>query len=197
MMKVGLTGSIASGKSEVTKIFRKHGIPVFDADEAVHQIYADVELARDLAAAFPAAQVNGRIDRGRLSAHLLAKPEDFAKLEQIVHPLVRKRRADFIAENAASAVIVFDIPLLFETAEDKQMDCCVVVAAPAAVQRQRAMARPGMTAEKLARILARQMATEEKIKRADFVIANEGSLADLEAAVNQLIPQLRERAREF
>lgn len=196
-MRVGLTGSIASGKSEVAKHFRSHGIPVFDADEAVHQIYADPQSVQVIAAEFPMALHDHRIDRTRLSAHLLQNPADFAKLEAIVHPLVRARRQAFLAKHAGEPFVVLDIPLLFETGEDKQMQCTLVVTTPESLQRQRALERPGMTEEKLVRILTRQMPAVEKAAKADFVIENTGGIADLHAAVDQLIPKLNQRARQF
>ena len=197
MMRVGLTGSIASGKSEVARHFRTRGIAVFDADEAVHAIYADAQDAQLIAAAFPDAWQGGVIDRGRLSAHLIANPQDFSKLEQLVHPLVRQRREKFLRQHETDQFVILDIPLLFETGEDKQMDCTITVITSDALQRQRALARPGMTEEKLARILARQMPAVEKAKRADFVIDNSGSMADLHGAIDHLIAKLTERAGHF
>ena len=196
-MRVGLTGSIASGKSEVARQFRMKGFPVFDADEAVHKIYADPLLSAPIAKAFPASVENGKVDRSLLSAHLVSNPGDFPRLEQIVHPLVRQQRQAFLATHEAAPFVMVDIPLLFETGEDSQMDCIVVVTTTEQLQRERALARPGMTEEKLARILSRQMPPVEKAARANFVIQNDGSIAELQQAVDQLIPQLIQRSRQY
>jgi dephospho-CoA kinase len=199
MMAVGLTGSIATGKTEVAKLFLAHGIPVFDADKAVHELYAAKDVACMISTEFPDAVVDGVVNRDRLSAHLQKNSQDFARLESIVHPLVKKKRDDFVTEcrRAGQALAVLDIPLLFETGAEKEVDCVVLVAADEAVQRQRALARPGITEAKLQAILARQLPQAEKRKRADFVIENSGSLQNLVDQVTSLTSQLEKRAKAY
>jgi dephospho-CoA kinase len=170
---IGLTGSIAMGKSETARMFAQLSIPVCESDALVHALYASGGAAvGPVSQAFPNAMVNGAIDRERLSELLLGKPENFAKLEAIVHPLVRRAQDAFLAKCSADGapLAVLDIPLLFETGRDRDVDKIVVVSAPADIQRARALARPGMTEEKLATILARQLPDAEKRRRADFVV---------------------------
>lgn len=192
MKIIGLTGSIATGKSEVARRLRENGIAVFDADAAVHDIYAEPVSAAKIAQVFPTVLVAGRIDRGLLSAHLAKSPQDLRKLEAIVHPLVRERRQAFLKSHAGQDFVVLDIPLLFETGAEKEMDAVVVVTTTPAEQRRRALARPGMTVEKLELILSRQMPMVEKLAHADFVIENTGTLDDLRRMVDELIPRLRQ-----
>lgn len=197
MMLVALTGSLAMGKSETARMFAELGCPVFDADLEVHRLYAQGGAAVPaIAALFPAALVDGAIDRARLSALLLADPATLPELESIVHPLVRDAEARFI--EAASAVeqpfVVLDIPLLFETGRDSAMDRIVVVSAPAEIQRQRALARPGMTEAKLARLLARQTSDADKRARADFIVETGRGLDDAFDQVRRIVSRLREEA---
>jgi dephospho-CoA kinase len=197
MMLVALTGSLAMGKSETARMCAELGCPVFDADLEVHRLYAVGGAAVPaVAALFPAALVDGAIDRARLSALLLADPAALPQLESIVHPLVRDAEARFI--EAASAVeqpfVILDIPLLFETGRDSDMDRIVVVSAPAEIQRQRALARPGMTEAKLARLLARQTSDADKRARADFIVETGRGLEDAFDQVRRIVSRLREEA---
>ncbi len=196
MIVVGLTGSIAMGKTETAKLFRARGIPVFDSDEAVHELYASggsaVEPVRRLA---PVAVENGAVNRGKLSSLIRSDATLLAKLEAVVHPLVKAKQRDFLAaaKRTGASIVVIDIPLLFETSRDADVDFVVVVSAPPDVQRRRALARPGMTAEKLDFILSRQMADEEKRARADYVIDTSGSITDTAKQVDRLILELENR----
>ena len=171
MIVLGLTGSVGMGKSATAQMFAEEGVPVFDADAAVHRLY-EGEAAPLIAAAFPGVVSAGRVDRERLSRAVIGKPEAFARLEAIIHPLVRAAREQFLAEARAKGtkVAVLDIPLLFETGGESQVDKIAVVSAPAPVQKERVLARKGMTEAKFGAIVAKQMPDSEKKKRADFVI---------------------------
>lgn len=197
MISIGLTGSIATGKSEVAKLFSAAGIPVFDSDAEVHGLYTERATGDLLGKVFPGVVVDGEIDRQLLGQKVLGSPEELKKLEALIHPLVRKKRESFIAhwEKQRSPFAVLDIPLLFETDQENELDYVVVVSATEDVQRKRAMARPGMTEQKLAGILARQMPDVEKRRRADFVIENSGSLEHLRTQVDALSRKLAELAR--
>lgn len=178
MIVIGLTGSIAMGKSEVARILSAEGLPVFDADKEVHALYDSPDGARLLAHLAPAAISAGRVDRGNLSRLILNDPALLERLEVIVHAEVAKRRAAFIAdaEKKGCGIVVVDVPLLFEKSGDTTVDLTIVVSAPEYLQRRRALARPGMTAEKLDMILKRQLPDAEKRQRATHVIENDGSL---------------------
>jgi len=197
MISVGLTGSIATGKSEVAKLFSAVGIPVFDSDAEVHDLYTEKATKNALGKMFPDVIVDGEIDRRLLGQRVLASPEDLRKLESFIHPLVRNRRERFIAHwrKYGSPLVVVDIPLLFETGQEKELDYVIVVSATEDVQRKRVMARPGMTEQKMAGILARQMPDVEKRRHADFVIENSGSLEHLRTQVDALSSKLAELAR--
>ena len=197
MISVGLTGSIATGKSEVAKLFSAAGIPVFDSDAEVHSLYAERATKDLLVKVFPDAIVGGAIDRQRLGQRVLGSLEDLRKLESLIHPLVRKSRERFIAHwrKQDSPLVIVDIPLLFETGQERELDYVIVVSATEDVQRKRALARQGMTEQKLAGILARQMPDAEKRSRADFVIENSGSLEHLRTQVDALSRRLAELAR--
>jgi len=197
MIIVGLTGSIATGKSEVAKLFSAAGIPVFDSDIEVHDLYAEKSTVDLIGKTFPDAIVNGTIDRQRLGQLVLDSLEDLKKLESLIHPLVRKRRERFISfwRKQNCPFVILDVPLLFETGENRELDYVVVVSANEKVQRNRAMVRPGMTREKLAGILARQMPDLEKRSRADFIVENSGSLEHLQNQVAVLSKKLEELAR--
>jgi dephospho-CoA kinase len=197
MMLVGLTGSLAMGKSQTAAMFAELGCPVFDADLEVHRLYAEGGAAvAPVAALFPTALADGAIDRARLSALLLADPAALPRLEAIVHPLVRQAEARFIAAAAAAQqpFVILDIPLLFETGRDSAMDRLVVVSAPAGIQRRRALARPGMTEEKLAQLLARQTPDADKRARADFIVDTGRGLDDAFDQVRSIVSRLREEA---
>jgi dephospho-CoA kinase len=171
MVVIGLTGSIGMGKSTTARFFAEAGVPVHDADQAVHLLYAG-EAAPLIETAFPGVtDVNG-VDRAKLAARVLGDADALRRLEGIVHPLVRREEVKFLeaAEKAGAGVAVLDIPLLFETGGDARVDAVVVVTAPAPVQRARAFERAGMTEEKFAALLAKQMADAEKRRRADFIV---------------------------
>jgi dephospho-CoA kinase len=192
MWKIGLTGSIATGKSTVLQAFADLGVPVFSSDEAVHALYEGVAVPL-VEALFPTVTHSGRVDRQRLSAALMAAPARLSELEAAIHPLVRGKIAEFLAaeEQKGSALAVVDIPLLFEGGFDYGLDRIAVTLVDEATQRQRALARPRMSVEKLAAILARQMPQAEKRKRADYVFDTSGSLARTRNEVKALVGALR------
>jgi dephospho-CoA kinase len=195
MLLIGLTGSIGMGKSTAAARFRHNGLPVIDADALVHELY-NGEAVAPIEAAFPGSTAGGRVDRQRLSAQLLAKPAGFKTLESIVHPLVQaaERRALAAAKAEGATGAVLEIPLLFETGGDARVDVTVVVSASAEIQRRRVLARPGMTAEKLDAILARQLPDAEKRARADFVVDTSGELAATATQIDAIVVSLRGRA---
>ncbi|WP_134724951.1 dephospho-CoA kinase [Paracoccus luteus] len=169
--RLGLTGGIGMGKTTTARLFADRGHPVWDADAAVHRLYAPGGAAvGPVHAAFPAALADGAIDRAALKAALAVDPQALARLESIVHPLVAADRAAFVARHADAALVVLDIPLLFETGADALMDGTAVVSAPPDIQRARVLARPGMTADMLDLILSRQMPDAAKRARATWVI---------------------------
>lgn len=185
---LGLTGSIGMGKSTTSAMFRAAGVPVHDADRAVHDLYAGV-AAPQIEAAFPGTTAAGVVDRARLSAAVLGRPEALAKLEAIVHPLVRAEEQAFLeaARRSGAGVAVLDIPLLLETGGEGRCDAVVVVTAPAQVQRKRVLSRPGMTEEKFAAILARQMPDAEKRRRAHFLVDTSRGLMAAERQVRSIL----------
>jgi len=171
MFILGLTGSVGMGKSATAKMFADEGVPVHDADAAVHALY-EGEAVPLIEAAFPGTTASGKVDRGKLGERVLGHPEEIKRLERIVHPLVARVRDDFLsgAERAGAKVALLDIPLLYETGGETRCDAVVVVSAPAEVQRERVLMRPGMTEAKLAAILAKQVPDADKRARADFVV---------------------------
>jgi dephospho-CoA kinase len=188
MIVIGLTGSIGMGKSTVAAMFADRGVPVFDADAAVHQLQGkNGRLVAAIEAMFPGTTGAEGVDRARLGEAVLGDPAALKRLEALVHPAVGEDRAAFLANNKAAPLIVFDIPLLFETGGETKVDKVVVVSAPADVQRQRVLARPGMHAARLDAILARQLPDAEKRARADFVIPTGSSLGETRAAVDAVI----------
>jgi dephospho-CoA kinase len=191
MIVLGLTGSVGMGKSATAKMFAEGGIPVFDADAEVHRLY-EGKAASLIEAAFPGVTKEGRVDRERLSARVVGDQEALAKLEAVVHPLVRDARRAFIekARSSGAKVALVDIPLLFETGGGEGIDKIVVVSAPYEVQRQRVLAREGMTEEKFQAILARQMPDAEKRKRADFVIDTSKGFAAAREDVRAILREL-------
>lgn len=197
MLIIGLTGSIGMGKSAVAGFFREQGVPVFDSDAEVHCLYA-AEAVPLVEAAFPGTTRDGMVDRALLSKSLMADPSGFKRLEAIVHPLVRAGQRRFIelAAGRGEAMAVLEIPLLFETGGEKLVDVTVVVSAPADVQRQRVLARPGMTPDKLDAILARQVPDTEKRRRADFVVDTGGTLDETERQITSIIAALKGRSGE-
>jgi dephospho-CoA kinase len=191
MIVLGLTGSIGMGKSATARMFSEAGVPVHDSDEAVHRLYAG-KAAPLIEAAFPGVVVDGVVDRTRLAARVLADPTALKAVEAIVHPLVRADADAFVARHrsAGAALVVLDIPLLFETGGRGRVDKVAVVSAPAAVQRKRVLARPGMTAEKFEAILARQVPDAEKRRQADFVIDTSRGFDVTRAAVERIVAAL-------
>ena len=191
MIVLGLTGSIGMGKSTTARMFMDEGVPVHDSDEAVHRLYSGV-AARLIEARFPGTVVDGTVDREKLSKAVLGNPEALRDLERIVHPLVRADADAFLARHreAGAPLAVLDIPLLFETGGRERVDRIVVVTAPAQVQRERVLARPGMTEEKFAAILARQVPDAEKRAKADHVIDTGRGMEAARAAVKALVAEL-------
>lgn len=185
---LGLTGSIGMGKSTTSAMFRAAGVPVHDADQAVHDLYAGA-AAPQIEAAFPGTTTKGVVDRARLSAAVLGRPEALAKLEAIVHPLVRAEEQAFLekARKSGAGVAVLDVPLLLETGGEGRCDAVVVVTAPAEVQRKRVLSRSGMSEEKLAAILARQMPDAEKRRRAHFLVDTSRGLVAAERQVRSIL----------
>ena len=171
MFVLGLTGSIGMGKSTVAAMFAEAGIPVHDADATVHRLYRGEAVAA-IEAAFPGTTANGEVDRTRLAEQVYDDPAALARLEAVIHPLVRAAETRFLARAIESGahIVVFDIPLLFETAAQERVDAVVVVSAPADVQRARVLKRDNMTPARLDAILARQMPDAEKRRRAHFVV---------------------------
>lgn len=188
MIRLALTGSIGMGKSTVAKMFERAGVPVFDADAVVRDLQAnDPELIDAIGRRFAGTVKDGALDREKLSLMVLGYPAELEALEAIVHPAVQKAREHFLARNRDAAALLFDIPLLFETSGEKAFDKVIVASAPASVQRERVLLRPGMTPDKLAAILARQMPDEEKRQRADFVIDTGGDLSTTEKQVGDIL----------
>ena len=195
MITVGLTASIGMGKSTTAAMFAAEGIPVYDADAEVHALYAKGGAAvAPVGEAFPGVVVDGAIDRTKLSHLVVGKPDEMKRLEAIVHPLVGASRVGFFQEAVAAGadIVILDIPLLFETGGEARMDAVVVVSAPADVQRQRVLARPGMDEAKLDAILARQMADVEKRARAHFVIDTGQGLGHARDQVREVLRVLRD-----
>jgi len=188
---LGLTGSIGMGKSTVAGMLRELGVPVFDADAAVHVLQGpDGALLPAIEAAFPGTTGPAGVDRPKLGSAVFGDPEKLARLEGIVHPAVAAMRNDFLAASAAAPLIVFDVPLLFEKSGTKGIDKVAVVSAPQAQQRARVLARPGMTEEKFEQILKLQVPDAEKRARADFVIDTGVSLEATREAVAGIVAAL-------
>jgi dephospho-CoA kinase len=193
---VGLTGSIGMGKSETGKMFARLGVPVYDADAAVHALYEPGGAAvGQIAQAFPGCVKDGRVEREALAAHVVNSGAALARLEAIVHPLVRATEQAFIDRAAAGGadMVVLNIPLLFETRGETRMDVVLVVSAPEEIQRRRVMARDGMTEEKLAFILSRQMGDAEKRARADYVVDTGAGLTHAFDQVRKIVEELRSK----
>lgn len=189
---LGLTGSIGMGKSTTARLFAEAGVPVWDADAAVHRLYAAGGAGVGaIAALAPQVIVAGAVDRDRLRDAIIAEPELLARIEARIHPLVAADREAFAAAHAQADIILFDIPLLFETGGARELDGVLVVSAPAEVQRARVLERPGMTGEAFERILARQMPDAEKRARADFVIMTDRGVEAARADVLALVERIR------
>ncbi|WP_408913662.1 dephospho-CoA kinase [Brucella pseudogrignonensis] len=192
MIILGLTGSIGMGKTTAANMFADNGVPVYSADDAVHQLYWG-RAAPLIEAAFPGTVVDGTVDRTKLSSAVLGKPEALKKLESIIHPLVHEEEAAFLARARADGadIALIDIPLLFETGGQSRVDKVAVVSAPADIQRERVLSRAGMTEAKFEAILARQMPDAEKRARADFVIDSSGDFDETRAQIKAIIAELR------
>ena len=191
-LTIGLTGSIGMGKSAVAAMFADEGVPVFDADAAVHMMQAaGGELVAEIEALFAGTTSAGGVDRKALGAAVLGDRDRLARLEALIHPAVARHRASFLNEHANADMVLYDVPLLFETGGNEHVDVTVVVSAPSDVQRQRVLARPGMTNERFEHILALQMNDADKRARADHVIDTGQTLAQTRADVRALVKKLR------
>jgi dephospho-CoA kinase len=195
-----LTGSLGMGKSRTAQFFAEQGVAVYDADAAVHELYAG-EVVPVIDRAFPGAVVDGKVDRAKLAALVLGDDTALARLESIVHPLVAARREKFLAEARANNanVVLLDIPLLFEIRGERVCDAVVVVSAPADMQRQRAFERSGMTEEKFTALLAKQLPDAEKRQRADFIVDTSHSFDHARAQVRDILRRvatMRKSARD-
>jgi dephospho-CoA kinase len=191
LIRLGLTGSIGMGKSTIAQMFKDEGVPVWDADKAVHRLYAhSAEVKQQLREALGDVLTDDQVDRAKLAAVLKVVPHGFDRLNAIVHPATVADRQVFMEDHRAAPLVVADIPLLYETGAEKQLDYVLVVSAPADVQKQRVLSRPGMTEDLFAAILARQTPDAEKRQRADFVIDTSQSLDACRAEVRVLIKRL-------
>ena len=190
MIVLGLTGSIGMGKSTTAKLFAEAGVPVYDADATVHQIY-EGEAAPAIEAAFPGTTVDGKVDRSKLSAKVVHDPAAMKQLEALVHPMLRAHHKKFLddAERSGAPVAVVDVPLLFETGGERRVDAVVVVTTSTEIQRERILARDNMTAEKLDHILARQMPDAEKRKRADFIVDTSHGLDPVRSRIRDILAE--------
>jgi dephospho-CoA kinase len=190
MLLLGLTGSIGMGKSTTAKLFAEAGVPVYDADAAVHMLY-EREAVPAIEAAFPGTTADGKVDRNKLSARVVHDPAAIRQLEQIVHPMLGASRQKFLddAERSGAPVAVADVPLLFETGGEKRVDAVVVVTTTPEIQRQRILARDNMTGEKLDAILARQLPDAEKRRRADFVVDTSHGLDPVRIRIRDILTE--------
>ncbi|WP_026942851.1 dephospho-CoA kinase [Hellea balneolensis] len=195
MIIIGLTGSIGMGKSTTAEMFREEGYPVFDADGVVHELYAKGGKAVPIIkAVFPDAIKNGAVDRVVLGAHMRADPLHLKVLESFIHPLVSESRTAFFEAHKDAKIVVMDVPLLFETGLDKAVHHIAVVTAPYQLQRERVLAREGMTPELFDSLLARQIPDDEKRKRADVLIFTDKGLDNARKQVQDIIRDLKETA---
>lgn len=196
MFVLGLTGSIGMGKSTTAKLFAEVGVPVYDADAAVHALYRG-EAVPLIENAFPGTTAQGVVDRNKLSAQVVQNPRAMKQLESIVHPLVRAREEKFLraAEATGAPLAVLDIPLLFETGGDRRVDAVLVVSATPEIQRARILAREGMTEHRLEALLARQMPDAEKRARADFVVDTSHGLEPVREAIRDIRAQIAKMPR--
>jgi dephospho-CoA kinase len=195
MFILGLTGSVGMGKSTTAQMFADEGVPVHDADAAVHALY-EGEAVAPVEAEFPGTTAKGKVDRAQLGERVIGHPEEMLKLERIVHPLVAKARDAFLAEaeKRGASVAVLDIPLLYETGGEALCDAVVVVSAPADMQRQRVLERPDMTEAKFTAILAKQMPDAEKRARADFVVDTSQGFDAARAQVRDILARVSRMA---
>ena len=195
MFILGLTGSVGMGKSATAKMFAEEGVPVHDADAAVHALY-EGEAVQPIEAAFPGTTADGKVDRLKLGERVIGHADEIRRLERIVHPLVAAVRDEFLAEarRRGAKIAVLDIPLLYETGGETLCDAVVVVSAPAQIQRERVLARPGMTEAKFAAILAKQMPDVDKRARADFVVDTSKGFDAARAQVRDILAQVAKMA---
>jgi dephospho-CoA kinase len=194
MIVLGLTGSIGMGKSTVAAMFAEEGVPVFDADAVVHRLQGpEGALVEAIEAHFPGTTNESGVDRTTLAEKVLGDSEKLGRLEALVHPAVARERRAFLERHAKAPLVVLDIPLLFEKGGSELVDKVAVVSAPAEIQRERVLARPGMSEAKLARILGHQMPDEEKRARADFVIPTGGTFDETRQAVRRILACLEDR----
>ena len=196
MRIIGLTGSIGMGKSTTAAMFREAGVPVYDADAAVHELYkAGGAAVGPVEAAFPGVVRDGAVDRELLRQRVLGDPEALKKLNAVVHPIVAADRIGFFERKgeAGADIVIMDVPWIYETGGEKNLEAVIVVTAPADVQRQRVLARPGMTAERLDAILAQQVPDAEKRARADYVVDTSQGLEAARAQVKEILKSLRAR----
>jgi len=193
-MIVGVTGSMAMGKSTAANYLKSLGVPVFDSDGAVHALY-DGEAVGAIEGAFPGVAESGRVDRKKLGAAIAGDPQALARLEAIVHPLVRRKQRNFILDEASRGtdLVVLDIPLLFESGAEKLCDAVIVVSAPQDIQRERLAARQGMTPDRIDDLLDRQMPDAEKRARADFVVDTSGPVPQSRTQLDRILATLRAR----
>jgi dephospho-CoA kinase len=196
MLLLGLTGSIGMGKSTTAKLFAEAGVPVYDADATVHALYEGA-AAPAIEAAFPGTTVDGKVDRRRLSAVVVHDADAMKKLEGIVHPMLRAHQQAFLdaAEAAGAPVAVLDVPLLYETKGENRVDAVAVVTTSPELQRQRILARPDMTADKMEAIIARQLPDAEKRRRADFVVDTSHGLEPVRAQIRDILAALAKMPR--
>ena len=197
MLVIGITGGIGMGKTSASAHFRKRGIPVFDADAYVHALYEGA-AAPAIEAAFPGTVQDGRVDRARLAKEIARAPQRLAELEAIVHPLVVQAEIDFLCEEErkGTQLAVLDIPLLFETGAEARVDVTIALSTAVSVQRERVLARPGMTRDKFEALLARQHSDAERRAKADFVVDSASTLENLHWQLDQLIESLQTRDGE-
>lgn len=195
MIVIGLTGSVGMGKSATALMFAEAGVPVHDADAAVHRLYQG-DAVPAIEAAFPGVTGGGKVDREKLGLRVLTDQTALKRLEAIVHPLVLREEGRFLAEakTRGARCAVLDIPLLFETGADRRVDVVVVVSAPYEEQRRRVLARPGMTEERFAAFLAKQLPDEEKRRRADFVVDTSQGFDSARAQVRAILQNLNKIA---
>lgn len=196
MIVIGLTGSIGMGKTTTAGMFKDEGIPVNDSDAVVHDLYK-TDAVEPVGKSFPGSIRDGVVDRAELARQLSLDPEGFKRLEAIVHPLVRERERQFLEtqQSRRMDLVLLDIPLLFETGAEKRVDVIVVATCDPQIQRQRVLARPGMTEEKFRLILDRQLPDSKKRERADFLVDTSGGLSQARQRVQQIIALLRSGTR--
>lgn len=194
MLIIGLTGSIAMGKSTIAAMLEKNGIPMISADKIVHDLYKE-EAVPLIEKAFSGSTESGQVNREKLLKLLLKEDEGFKKLETLIHPLVRQKEWEFIKnqKDEGAEIIAIEIPLLFETGADKLLDAVLLASAPAEVQKQRVMQRPGMTEEKFKTLLSKQMPDAEKREKADFIVDTSCSLEETEDQLKEIIVSLKQQ----